>query len=257
MISARVVWIAAIAGCTAEVPSGIAYIRLTESTGACGIVDAADASPERTTEFIAQLTELPYRRVHATAAFQGSGLWSDGHNIAMPWRDEDGTISRFFVDIGPNRGYGVSILPNTSSLVFEQAAGLVQWQGTERRFAGLEARGYVAYGKGDDLQPSTLFGIVAFDGVGPANEPLCRVVAVHATTTHERFEDYDPTWLAPDPSVMIVDRERPTLADDAAPGDHRVAPANAAADPGGVPPLLEQHAPFIFSNGASGGGACD
>jgi hypothetical protein len=247
-----------LAGCAADIPVGVAYVRLTEMPGRCGVVDPVGASPYEVEDFLEQLTNRPYRRVRATAAFQGGSLLADGHNIAIAWRDTDGQIGRFFVDVGTNRGYGNTLLPNVGSLSYEQATGFVQWQGGERAFAGLEARGYIAYVRDSDTDgPGELFGIVAFDGVGVANEALCRIVAVHATTGHDRFEAYDPSWLAPEPGVMIVERTPPTFVGERSPTDRPVMPEAASADPGGLPPPLMQRSPSVFSNGASGGGACD
>jgi len=250
-----------LAGCTTEMPAGIAYIRLTEMDGTCGINEPGGADASDADKFMAQFEDLPYRRVHATAAFRGGGTFDGGHAITIPWQDEDGTISRLFIAVGPNRGYGATMLPNTSSLIYEQSTGLVEWQGGERRFAAKSAIGYLAYTMSndneDDRGPGHLYTMLAFDGVGPAGQARCRIAGVHATTSHDRFENYDPAWLEFDPSAMIVDRSVPTHAGDTAPSANLVAPEEAASDPGSPPPQLGPNSPPVLSNGASGGGACD
>jgi hypothetical protein len=246
-------------GCEDKI-SGIAFLHVTALDEACpppeyeGHVDL-DA-----------LAQLPYERAHAVAAYQGGSAWDGGDVIAIAWRDDDGTISRLFFDVGPARGFGISTPMPTDTLIWPESTGFVQWNGDERRFAAVSANGVFNYGKtgnphdfrpGDTYEPGELYAHLAFDGIGPAGEPRCMVLGVHATPDRERVDPYDPSWLTPTPGVMFTGNSQPTFVGDVPPGDAPVAPALAGPDPGGPPPALEVHLPTTAVNGGDGSGGCD
>ena len=256
-----------IPACVAQPEVGVAYVRLTESTGTCGISVPTDQSdPMAVDKMIRDLTSAEFRGIHAQAAFEGGSQWEGGNLIAIPWIDPDGTIGRFFVDVGPDRGYGITIFSSTASVLgpeYEEATGLVQWNGTTRVFAGQAAHGVINYTQDAAHKPRELFALLAFDGIGPAGEPLCRMVGLHGNRSHDRFERYDPSWMAAAPSLLITAcmaascPAAPTFSDEHAPNSDLVDPVGAGADPEGAPPSVEQRAPYYLSNGGSAEGACD
>jgi len=232
-----------------DAPNGIAFVRIVTMAGECGVADPDPLATDA--DDLLSLRFLPYERARAAASYQRGPAW-DGHLITLGWPDGTNGVSRMFVELSPTRGYGLSQMPDTNL----QAVGLVQWSGTERTFAGRAARGLITYDKelGDEMQ-----ALIAFDGVGANGESQCRVVGVHSNRDRERFEPYDPTWLAPNPSVMItVNTQPPSLAGDVAPTRNLIVPSEAPPDEWPQPPEITGSATtLVNSSNFGGGGFCD
>jgi len=249
-------------GCDGGI-TGIAFLHITDLDEPCPAVNADGTA--KLDEFVF----LPFRRAHATSAYHGGSEWSGGNVIAMAWRDDDGTIGRLAFDIGPDRGYGITdwIPPpagSTTSL-YQETVGFVEWNGTERRFAALRANGVVNYQRDDPpgshdsddtFDQGEFYAHLAFDGVGPAGEPLCRILGVHATPDRERVDAYDPTWLEPSATMMFSTVREPTFSAERPPTDKAIAPDLAGPDPGGEPP--DMHVRQLETRPGNGGtGGCD
>ncbi len=254
------------AACAPQTPHGIAYLRITERDGSCPTTAAyAESCPPSNPECaVTLLDNVEFRRAHATASFESGSRWLDGSLVVAAWQDPDGTIGRMYVDLGPDRGAGASLFPETPSL--QQAIGYVEWQGGARKFEARKALATIDYVTLDkastfnrysvSVVPNTLYAHAAFDGVGPHGEALCRIIGMHAAYDRARKDPYDPSWLAPNPSVLFVDGEGPPSYEaDLEPTAQLVLPAEAPSDPGGPPNIVHKQLPLPKISFGSGG--CD
>jgi hypothetical protein len=263
-------------GCGQATPKGIAFMRLTEQPGSCGVTMPVGPMG------VDQLPPLPSRSVHGVASFEGGSRWASGDLVAIAWQDPDGTIGRIQVDIGPERGFGVSDFPTSAPNPHpQQAFGYVEWKDGQRKFTATQVFGILNYQpdtSGDtsvlpDLggtpdpnphrPPAAFFSHIAIDGVGPQGEAQCRILGLHAAT-HDRVGDYDPSWLLPNPTMLFVDGAAATYADDKAPSVHLVKPSAATPDPGGEAPKLTGTSTSYLpgastghTGGDDGSGSCD
>ena len=254
-------------GCSSiSPPLGAAFLRVTEIPAACQATMATGPTG------IDQFVNLPYDRAHTAAAFEG-GSHFGGDLVALGWQMGDGRIARLQVDVGPNRGYGISAFPAAnpgptaaavgSEPAFSQALSYVEWKGTTRTFAAQKVWGIVNYVEdksaspdGSTWPPLTLYAHVALDGIGAMGEAQCRVLGVHVAADHQRTDSYDPAWLAPSPSALVVDGAPvPDFASDA-PLTTKLVMPGTVSDPGGDPPKLGRHA-LALPPGVSGGGGGD
>ncbi len=244
-------------------PKGIAFVRVSELAGACPITfQPSSTNPDFP-------VDLEFRRTHATSAFRGGSHFPGGNLIVTAWSDPDGKVSRLYVDVGADRGYGATVSPSPS---WSQAFGYVEWKDGQRVFAAAHTDGYLTYAQSEvdergvlklrpppGKPPGALFAQVAFDGLDAAGAVACRVLALHADATQPREEPYDPSWFAANPSALIIEGPtpaQPTFADDTAPSTNPVLPDDAAADPGPAAPRLD-FGGGTLQDSFAGGNACD
>jgi hypothetical protein len=257
------------AGCGPGAPQGIGYLRVSELDGACDIPEDPFHA-----HYPVLPTNLDYRRVHATTSFNGDSRWPGGAAIATGWQDADGKVGLVRVDVAPDRGYGPSLSPVGT---FHQAVGYEEWKDGQRVFAATSFVGIVNYvpapreGKSllgseppPGFAPGALFLHVALTGVDAAGKPSCRIIGLHAAPDHARTERYDPSWLKPRPSMLIVESgvqdvaaAPPTFSDEAPPSTALVSPAAAPADPVTTAPRLETHAGLPSDASGDGSDSCD
>jgi hypothetical protein len=228
--------------------TGVAYLHVTDNAGPCNIPKDASGAPQFP-------DTIDYRHVRATASFEAASQWAGGNLIVVAWRDADGSITRFYLDVSPSRGFGTSVAPNDT---LSQALGLVSWSGSTRTFTGDQVVATIQYGgaanSSNPEPPGELLTLAAFDGKGANGEPLCKIVGVHATPSHERTDPYDPKWFGPNPSALIVDgptKSTPTFAGDGPPSNQPVDPAAASPDPGGEAPPLTIGSFVVFGEGSA------
>jgi len=250
-----------LAGCQEEDGGGIAFLHIGELDGPC---------PAYSQNVIDRLEVLPFRRAHAIAAYQGGSAWDGGNLIAIAWQDADGTVGRLYYDIGPDRGYGITAPAPAFDAMgpreYQETTGLVQWNGDVRTFGALRSFGIVNYrtdappgAATDELHGhGEFFAQMAYEGGDDDGDVVCRVIGVHAHPTRDRVDPYDPSWLAPNPGVMMSVTVAPTFAGDTAPSTDLVAPALAGADPGGPAPRMYIRNPETDQGGSGDGtGGCD
>ncbi len=272
---------------------GVAYLRIAAMDGPCTATQPISGVPrlcpiDNLRCAVDKMLDLPFTRAQATVAFEAASQWPGGNLVAVAWQGADGSIGRLQIDLGPNRGYGLSHFPYPSPAVpsgqtfggmapppdgVQQAIGYVEWQGSERRFAATSVTsGLINYGglfvAGSVMpDPRAMYVHVAFDGVGPNGEAKCRVIGMHVSGDYDRFNAYDPSWLEPDPGILLGNDRvwPPSFAGDKAPTVATLAPAAAPADPGGVAPpmpMMASYATGYFyavpgSSGGGGGGGGD
>jgi hypothetical protein len=271
--------------CTSSAPPGVAYLRISESAGPCPATQPLSNVPRPCPSdhydcAVDKFTTLPFVRAQATAAVEPSTRWSGGNLIALGWQRDDGVIGQLQLEVGTNRGYGLSDFPYPSPIAeadrnggffaaemappegVQQAIGYVEWKDGARVFAatsvtsGVMNYGGIDPGTSDSVQTNVAFFHIAFDGVNANNIAACRVVAAHIELDYPRFKEFDPTWLDPLPGAMLDDdptKWPPTFADVTAPTDNVVAPTAAPPDPGGKAPVLST-TPSKFYYGTQSGG---
>lgn len=239
-----------------DVPKGVGYVHVTRFEGSCNLTQAVAGFPEPCppSNFacsVDRLDTIHFTRAHAVAAFQGGSRYPGGQLVVVAWKNAIGTISRLYLDFGPTRGYGTSVSPPPSpnSAPLDQATGYTEWAGEQPVFQAKQAFALYhydpvnAYGdspKDSWLEPGTLHTLIAFDGTDASGEAQCVVVGVHGEAGVERTEPYDPAWLKPNATLMMVDgsSETPSYAGDAAPTHNLVTPKAGMVDPGGAPPRM-------------------
>jgi hypothetical protein len=190
-------------------------------------------------------------------------VYAGGHFVAIGYQDEDGRLGVLQMDLPPERGYGISRLPDANTT---QAIGFAEWQGGAKQFVGERVAGYINYfgaDAGGGTLPGTLYVLTAFEGKDASNADVCRIVAVHASAERERVNAFDPTWFARRRGLLITAENEtftpPTLdaADLQPPSGNKVAPADAPPDPGQPAPPMTVHRPNAFASGGGGSSPCD
>ena len=266
-------WLLVLAACSAK-PQGVAYLRITSMEGHCPATQpVGPCTIDNSHCDVEHMTDLPFDRAQATAAFEASARWADGNLIALGFQTSDGAIGKLQVDLGPNRGYGLSDFPYPTQVPgyvettppppegVQQGIGYVEWKDGQRVFAATSVTsGVINYGAIDPTEATTLdanttYIHVAFDGVEADGLAACRVVGAHVVRNYDRFNAYDPSWLDPDPSAIMYQGETspPTFDGDTAPTANLVDPGSAPADPGGAAPALPLVASRYFYAEAMGG----
>ncbi len=252
-----------LAACGPSGPQGIAFVRVTELSGACPVEpDLLAGGPKFP-------TDNEYRRAHAVTSVQGDSRFAGGNLIVTAWKDPDGRVSRMYVDVGPDRGYGDTLSPATT---WTQAFGYVEWLGGQRVFAATRSDGALTYrwSEADEggffkvkpppgKPPGAVFSHQWFTGIDASGAPACRLIALHADATALREEAYDLSWLAANPTAMIVEGANPaapTFTGDVEPGSTLVLPDQATKDPGSAAPRLDFKG-GTFGSGSGGSSACD
>lgn len=249
-------------------PEGIAVVRVSELAGPCEIVWDSDRFP-------IVPRDLEYEQVRTAAAFQGGSRWSGGHLVAMGWVEEDGSIARLQLDLGPTHGYRATYMPTNEhreSLQpeMQQAISYVVWRDGVRVAAARDVNAVIQYVPKDPDpaagpfashgRPGTLFLHAAFDVVDAAGDTQCHIVAVHARADAARDELYDPSWLEPRPSAAIVEEDAvwtsPTFEGDVEPTRELIRAEDAPSDPGGDAPDMETRGDTLFEISRGGGNSC-
>jgi hypothetical protein len=266
-----------VAACT-KTPPGVAYLRITSMPGPCPATQpVGPCTIENSHCDVEHMTALPFDRAQATVAFEPSPRWTGGNLIALGFQTSAGAIGRLQVDVGPNRGYGLSDFPFPSPVAgapgeatppppegVQQGIGYVEWKDGRRIFAATSVTsGVINYGginptEVSSLDPNTTYIHVAFDGIDADGLAACRIVGAHVMRDYDRFNTYDPSWLDPDPTAILYQDQAgpPSFAGDAAPTAMLVDPGAAPPDPGGRAPALPQVASRYFyleNNGGYGG----
>lgn len=266
-------------GSSGSGPQGVVYARIAASDGPCTATQPLEGVPgfcpsSNLRCSVDQMDDLPFARARGTLAVEAASRFAGGNLLAMAWQNADGSVARFQMDVGPNRAYGLTHFPYPNPAVMggsyggdpappegvQEAIGYVEWKDGQRVFGATSVTSAIlnygglftaVSGTSGGPDPSVMFMHVAFDGVGPAGEAKCRVVGVHALRDYERFTDYDPAWLEPDPSIMLGDDHAwpPSFSGDTPPSMNIVAPGEAADDPGGVAPELALRAPTAYTHG--------
>lgn len=235
---------AALLACGPTTSSGVGFLRVAELSGACPVTFETSGDP---------VIPLPdeYKRVHANVAFQKSARWPGGSLVVTSWKEADGTVKRLYVEVDPARGYGAS---KTPSPVWNQGIGYIEWKDGARVFGATHADGFILNDRTEKsehivtglkappgLPPGVFFAQLAVSATDQSGATICKLVALHAEPDEPRELAYDPQWMKPNPSVMIIDGtspSAPTFADDLAPGNNVVPAASAPLDPAGTPPRM-------------------
>lgn len=266
--SVFVVVFAVLSACGPSGPNGIAFVRISELNGACPVERTGTGSPPKFPD------DLEFRRSHATMGVRGDSIFTGGNVITTAWKEPGGRITRMYIDVGPDRGYGATVSPSTS---WTQAVGYVEWLDGVRVFSATRADGTITYeastvdesgGAFKDFSgppppgkaPGALFAHHWFTGVDDLGNTMCRLIALHADATQLREEPYDPSWLAANPTVLIVEGQAPkapTFDGDQAPSASLVSPDKAPKDPGSAPPRLDFKGGTLNEGVGGGGNACD
>jgi hypothetical protein len=258
---------AALASGCGQGKTGIAYLRSTALDGPCPITQPTHNFPSTCVGVcgVDDLVSLPYTRAHGVAAFEGGSQWSGGDLVAVAWSEEDGSVHRLYFDFGPKRGYGVSATTQAE----DQGVGYVIWNEGQRTFGATKVLGALdlqSSAATDSFGRSTNTGVavasallthIAFEGQDASGATQCRVVGLHAANDHERTEPYDPSWLVPNPTALIVAGKAPSFTGDVAPSNALVAPAAAPRDPGGAAPTMTFKQSTSLSGGAEADDGCD
>jgi hypothetical protein len=236
-------------------PTGASFMHAIELPGTCEsyISQRQDGGALPRYDFT-PLDTMQFTRIHAATAFEGGSQWSGGNVIAAGWRDADGTVWRLQIDIGPERGYGITYVEDSATL--QQGIGLVAWRNGTRVFTTQRVFGAMNYIADHRNAPQSLFGRFAFNGTDANGQPVCRVLGVHAAPDVERTDPYDPTWLRPEPSILFRGTA-PSYTSDAPPSDHVAAAGEAGADPGGTAPHMTYESPNTLLNSEDFSGGCD
>jgi hypothetical protein len=275
-------------------PQGVAYVHLSSFDAPCTATqplhDIPTGCPSTNQRCAVDvMDDLPFTRAQATYAVEGASQFEGGNLLALAWQNADQSISRMQMDVGPNRGYGLTHFPYPAPSVVasgeafnglvappegvQEAIGYVEWKDGVRVFGGTSVTSAIlnygalftdVVGINGLPDPNSLFIHVAFDGVGPAGEKKCRVLGLHGLRDYERFNPFDPSWLDPNPTMMLgndLSKWPPTFSGDAPPTSNLLA-VGAAPDPGGPAPDLPRSSdPFAYMNGyfyyrgTPGGGA--